>query len=178
MGFVKEEVTVNFPAPRCHFTLHLNPANNRNTRNHSHRVCFQSQASHTKQQWTFPLLILLRNSVLPLVMDATEGLETAILADVTAVTAETLLVESDCITGEEQETVRTIKEEKKEALTKNHTENQQNICNANFRDEPPCLFSSICNLGPLWPTVTKSYSVSKGIFKHHLSSSSALYLCS
>lgn len=23
-------------------------------------------------------------------------------------------------------------------------------------------FSSICNFGPLWPTVTKSYSVSKG----------------
>lgn len=51
--------------------------------------------------------------MLPLVMDATEGLETAVLADVTAVTAETLLVESDCITGEEQETVRTIKEKKK-----------------------------------------------------------------
>ena len=49
-------------------------------------------------------------------MDATEGLETAVLADVTAVTAETLLVESDCITGEEQETVRTIKEKKKNKL--------------------------------------------------------------
>lgn len=54
--------------------------------------------------------------MLPLVMDATEGLETAVLADVTAVTAETLLVESDCITGEEQETVRTIKEKKKTKL--------------------------------------------------------------
>lgn len=54
--------------------------------------------------------------MLPLVMDATEGLETAVLADVTAVTAETLLVESDCITGEEQETVRTIKEKKKNKL--------------------------------------------------------------
>lgn len=77
--------------------------------------------------------------MLPLVMDATEGLETAVLADVTAVTAETLLVESDCITGEEQETVRTIKEKKKkQALPNNHTQNQQNICNVNFRDEPPC----------------------------------------
>lgn len=51
--------------------------------------------------------------MLPLVMDATDILETAVLADVTAVTAETLLVESDCITGEEQETVRTIKGKKK-----------------------------------------------------------------
>lgn len=56
--------------------------------------------------------------MLPLVMDATEGLETAVLADVTAVTAETLLVESDCITGEEQETVRTIKEKKKTSSDK------------------------------------------------------------
>lgn len=39
--------------------------------------------------------------MLPLVTDAVEGLGTTVLADVTAVTAATLLVESDCITGEE-----------------------------------------------------------------------------
>lgn len=178
MGFVKEEETVNFPAPRCHLTLHLNPASNRNTRNPSHRVCFQSQATRTKQQWIFPLLILLRNSVLPLVMDATEGLETAVLADVTAVTAETLLVESDCITGEEQETVRTIKEEKRKLWQKTILRINKIFAMQILGMSLLATFSSICNLGPLWPTVTKSYSVSKGIFKHHLSSSSALYLCS
>lgn len=178
MGFVKEEETVNFPAPRCHLTLHLNPASNRNTRNPSHRVCFQSQATRTKQQWILPLLILLRNSVLPLVMDATEGLETAVLADVTAVTAETLLVESDCITGEEQETVRTIKEEKRKLWQKTILRINKIFAMQILGMSLLATFSSICNLGPLWPTVTKSYSVSKGIFKHHLSSSSALYLCS
>lgn len=35
-------------------------------------------------------------------MDAVEGLGTTVLAAVTAETAETLLVESDCSTGDEQ----------------------------------------------------------------------------
>lgn len=41
--------------------------------------------------------------MLPLVMDAVEGLGTTVLAAVTAETDETLLVESDCITGGEKE---------------------------------------------------------------------------
>lgn len=41
--------------------------------------------------------------MLPLVMDAVEGLGTTVLAAATAETDETLLVESDCITGEEKE---------------------------------------------------------------------------
>lgn len=36
-------------------------------------------------------------------MDAVEGLGTTVLAAVTAETAETLLVESDCSTGDEKE---------------------------------------------------------------------------
>lgn len=53
--------------------------------------------------------------MLPLVMDAVDGLGTTVLAVVAAETAETLLVESDCITGEEkrQKKKRTTKKKKK-----------------------------------------------------------------
>lgn len=48
-------------------------------------------------------------------MDAVDGLGTTVLAAVAAETAETLLVESDCITGEEkrQKKKRTTKKKKK-----------------------------------------------------------------
>lgn len=66
----------------------------------------------------FLLIILLRNSFLPLVMDAVEGLGTTVLAAVTAVTAETLLVESDCITGEEEQKTKQNKQNNKEKKKK------------------------------------------------------------
>lgn len=49
-------------------------------------------------------------------MDAVEGLGTTVLAAVTAETAETLLVESDCSTGDE-------KKRKKEGGNKEEKEN-------------------------------------------------------
>lgn len=49
-------------------------------------------------------------------MDAVEGLGTTVLAAVTAETAETLLVESDCSTGDE-------KKKKKEGGNKEEKEN-------------------------------------------------------
>lgn len=50
-------------------------------------------------------------------MDAVEGLGTTVLAAVTAETAETLLVESDCSTGDEQ------KKKKREGATKKEKSN-------------------------------------------------------
>lgn len=48
-------------------------------------------------------------------MDAVDGLGTTVLAVVAAETAETLLVESDCITGEEKRQKKNNKEEKKKS---------------------------------------------------------------
>lgn len=52
-------------------------------------------------------------------MDAVEGLGTTVLAAVTAETAETLLAESDCSTGDEQR-----KEKKGRKVTKKKKKNQ------------------------------------------------------
>lgn len=84
-------------------------------------------------------------------VDAVEGLGTTVLAAVTAVTAETLLVESDCITGEEQQKKQTknktnkkntTKKRKKNqtsyTLTNKHVQKQDSVCSTKFRDEFPC----------------------------------------
>lgn len=53
-------------------------------------------------------------------MDAVEGLGTTVLAAVTAETAETLLVESDCSTGDEKKKKRRGATKKKKKI-KFHT---------------------------------------------------------
>lgn len=64
-------------------------------------------------------------------------------------------------------------------LTNNHVQKQHSVFAAeSLGMNVLATFSSISNFGPCMPTMTKSYPVPKGSFKHHLSSSSALYLCS
>lgn len=54
-------------------------------------------------------------------MDAVEGLGTTVLAAVTAETAETLLVERDCITGGKKREKERKKKNKEEKNIKFHT---------------------------------------------------------
>lgn len=62
-------------------------------------------------------------------MDAVEGLGTTVLAAVTAETAETLLAESDCSTGDEQK--KKGREATKKKKIKIHTLRQINIFRSN-----------------------------------------------
>lgn len=107
------DVTVNFLVPRCHFDL-IQTLLTQEIKEHPSRVDFHIQASCITQHQHTPTTYILRNSLLPLVMDAVEGLgTTAVVAAVTAETVETLLVESDCITGEIKRKQRDKKEEEK-----------------------------------------------------------------
>ena len=164
------------------FSLDSKPTNNGNKGTHSHRVYFCSQATYIKQHQLISTTSLTEKFLVTFSDRCCRGTRDN----------RTCCRDSwNCWNfagrkwlhhwrGQRKKDNREKKKNKiSHTLTNNHVQKQHSVFTAqslgiNFL----ATFSSTSNFAPCPPTVTKSYPASKGIVKHHLSSSSALYLCS